>query len=325
MPTELSIGQVLVKIILSGVCASQIHEIDGRKGVDPHLPHGLGHEAVGEVVAVGPGVTKVGFGEKVVLHWRPGSGLQSSPMVFESKIGLINVGPITTFSTFSIVSENRVTRLPSGVALEYAPLFGCAMTTGFGAVVNEAKVKPAESAVIIGFGGVGIAILKSLLLVSSSPITVVDVDKQKTQLALEMGANFALCVSPDEKNLSTRVHEVSGSEPDVVFEVTGQKHLIEQAFLMTHEYGRTLLVGVPDAATPAVISTLPLHLGKVLTGSHGGSSLPDRDIPRIASLLESGKVRLDDFPVKVFPFEQIHKALEEIRKGTLGRVLISMD
>lgn len=323
-PGHIEPGQVFVRVIKSGACASQIHEIDGRKGPDPYLPHMLGHEGVAEVIRVGIGVSKVTTGDFVVLHWREGSGIQAQPAKYDSSIGTVNAGLVTTFGEYAIVSENRVTRLPRGVPFEFAPLFGCALTTGFGSVVHELKVTPGESAVIIGFGGVGISILKALKLVSAYPIAVVDVDQRKADLALSLGADFAEVVDPMELEIKDRIAARLGELPDVVFEVTGHRHLIEQSYEMTNNSGRTLLVGVPQASDPAKFATLSLHLGKQLLGSHGGSTTPDRDIPQIAKLVESDHITLDDIPLVVFPFEQVNDALDTLRAGTLGRVLIDM-
>lgn len=323
-PHHIEPGQVFVRVMKSGACASQVHEIDGRKGPDRYLPHMLGHEGVAEIVRVGPGVSKVTEGDRVVLHWRQGSGIQAQPPQYDSLIGTINAGPVTTFGEYAIISENRVTRLPEGVPFEFAPLFGCALTTGFGSVVHELKVAPGESAVIIGFGGVGISILKALKLVSAYPIAVVDVDHRKADLALSMGADFAEVVDSSELGLRERIVDRLGKLPDVVFEVTGHRHLIEQSYEMTNDSGRTLLIGVPQASDPAKFATLPLHLGKRLLGSHGGSAIPDRDIPQIAKLVESGHLILDDIPLAVFPFGQVNDALDTLRAGNLGRVLIDM-
>ena len=323
-PRDLQPGQVFVRVLKSGACASQVHEIDGRKGPDPYLPHMLGHEGIAEVVRIGSGVSKVANGDRVVLQWREATGIKAQPAKYESSLGAVNAGLVTTFGEYAIISENRMTKLPTGVHIEFAPLFGCALTTGFGSVVHEAKVAPGESAVILGFGGVGISILKALKLVSAYPIVVVDVDQRKADLALTMGADFAEVVDPVELDIKKRIEARLGELPDVVFEVTGHRHLIEQSYQMTNSSGRTLLVGVPQASNPAQFPTLPLHLGKQLLGSHGGSTIPDVDIPKIAKLVEAGLMTLDDIPMTVFPLRQVNEALDALRAGSLGRVLIDM-
>lgn len=321
-PSFLEAGQVFVRNIKSGACATQLHEIDGTKGPDEFLPHALGHEGVGEVVGVGPGVRKVQTGDLVVLHWRSGSGIQAKNAKYLSIDGEVNSGPVTTFSEFSVVSENRVTQLPQTVPLEHAPLFGCSLTTGFGSVVREARVTPGEAAVIIGFGGVGISILKTLKMVSASPIVVVDIDERKLWLAQQLGADETIIVGVDEGDLARKVLATSGRTPDVVFEVTGKRHLIEQAYAMTSTSGRTVLLGVPKVTDPASIGTYDLNFGKRLIGSNGGSTVPDRDIPLLARLIEAGRLSLADIPLEAYPLNQINSALDSLRFGTLGRILV---
>ena len=323
-PTKLMAGQVLVRLIYSGVCASQLHEIDARKGVDLYLPHLLGHEAVGEVIECGPGVRTKSPGDVVIAHWRKGEGIEAGPSVLNSSIGPINAGPVTTFAEYSLISENRLTVLPKGISLENAPLLGCSLTTGYGAVVKEANVRPGESAVVIGFGGVGIAILKALKLVSAFPIVVVDIVEEKLTLASKLGADFVIHSTKNMDCISDELFQILPGGADVVFEVTGNQKEIENAYTISNNSGRTILVGVPDANKPANLSTLPLHLGKKLIGSHGGSIEPSIDIPRIAKMVNANRISLEDFPKTFFDLDQINKALDLLRAGSPGRVLIKM-
>src|SRR5437879_563052 len=132
---RLDVGQVLVQLEWSGICGKQIDEILARRGPDPYLPHLLGHEGSGMVVEVGPGVRKVKPGDKVVLHWMKGSGIDGAPAKPRSRDGrVINAGCVTTFSTYSVVVENRLTRIPASTPGDIAALFGCAVTTGLGIV-----------------------------------------------------------------------------------------------------------------------------------------------------------------------------------------------
>jgi len=324
-PESLDFGQVLVKIFRSGACASQVHEIDGRKGEDPYLPHMLGHEAVGEVVGFGPGISKFDLGDVVVAHWRKSTGIDAAAPKFESQLGQINAGPITTFSEYSVISENRLTRLPHGFDINLAPLLGCALTTGYGAVVHEAKVIPGESAAVIGFGGIGISILKMLQTISAQPILVVDVSRDKLDLALEMGADHVIDASELTDDLSGAIESAIGGKADVVFEATGIKGSIEAAYSATSNYGRTVLIGVPDPKDPATIPTLPLHFGKRIFGSHGGSSNPDVDIHRIAKLVRSKKIDISDFPTQRFKLLDCLEAVDCLRNGAMGRVILEME
>lgn len=321
-PENLLPGQVLIKVLYSGTCASQLHEIEARKGVDPYLPHMLGHEAVGEVVLCGPGVKTKQPGDVVVAHWRKSIGYEAEPAKFGSAIGLVNAGPVATFSEFAVVSENRLTSLPEAFPVESAPLLGCALTTGFGTVVREARVSPAQSSVVVGFGGVGISILKALQLISSYPIIVVDVSEEKLTLAKNLGADSVILSDGDAGTLESKVRAILPDGADFVFEVTGNRIAIEEAYLATAATGCTVLVGVPSAEDPASFATLPLHLGKTLLGSHGGASIPGVDIPRIATLVARGKLSVDDFPTVQYSLSDVNSALDALRSGILGRVIL---
>ena len=143
-PDELDVGQVLVKILYTTICGAQINEIQAVKGPDKFLPHLLGHEASGTVIETGPGVTTVKSGDTVVLHWRPSRGIQSLTPSYKWRGQKLNAGWVTTFNEFAIISENRLTVLPSSYDLKVAPLLGCAVTTAAGVINNDAKVKIGE-------------------------------------------------------------------------------------------------------------------------------------------------------------------------------------
>ena len=153
LPSSLTYGQVLVKIFYSGICGAQLNEIEALKGPDKFLPHLLGHEGSGIVEKIGEGVSTVKVGDHVVLHWRPSSGLQSATPKYDWNGKTVNAGWVTTFNEKAIVSENRLTTIPKHVNLKTAALFGCAITSGFGAVNNDAKVKIGQSVLIYGMGG----------------------------------------------------------------------------------------------------------------------------------------------------------------------------
>jgi Zn-dependent alcohol dehydrogenase len=137
----IALGQVLVRVLCSGVCGSQLGEIQGVKGPDPYLPHLLGHEGTGEVLECGEGVTKVRPGDRVVLHWRKGAGLESTTPKYASRLGTINAGWVTAFNELALVSENRLTTIPRDFDPEIASLLGCAVTTGFGVINNNAQLR----------------------------------------------------------------------------------------------------------------------------------------------------------------------------------------
>ncbi len=192
LPQTLEVGQVLVKIHYSGICGSQLGEMDGAKGEDKFLPHLLGHEGSGSVVATGPGVRQVKAGDKVVLHWRKGPGIEAVPPKYRWDGKTVNAGWVTTFNEYAIVAENRITPIPADSDMEVAALFGCAVTTGFGVVVNNAKLKIGESVVVFGAGGVGLNIVQAAAMVSAYPVIAVDLHDNRLELAKQMGATHLI-------------------------------------------------------------------------------------------------------------------------------------
>jgi S-(hydroxymethyl)glutathione dehydrogenase/alcohol dehydrogenase len=324
LPGQLSFGQVLVKIHYSGICGAQINEIEGAKGPDKFLPHLLGHEGSATVLDIGPGVKTVANGDRVVLHWRPSDGLQSDPPAYQWNGQRVNAGWVTTFNDHAVVSENRVTKIPSDFDLRIAPLFGCAVTTAMGVVNRDAAVQVGQSVVVFGVGGVGVNIVQSAHMVSSCPIVAVDVVDSKLEWARKFGATHAF--NGRDENLAAKIREVVGAGgADVVVDTTGRGRVIEQAYDLTHADGKTILVGVPRKGDNISIYSLPLHFKKVLTGSHGGSADPHIDIPRYIRLMRAGKMTLDGLVTHEFPLDQVNEAIATVRRGEAGRVLLKMD
>jgi len=148
--TPLQPGQVLVKNLVSGLCGAQLQEIAGLKGNANFLPHLMGHEGCGIVEEVGAGVTTVKVGDKVVMHWRKGEGIEAPFPAYTFNGKSMSSGKVTTLSEYSIVSENRVTTVPQDTPEELCALLGCGLTTALGVITNEAEIKLGESVLIIG-------------------------------------------------------------------------------------------------------------------------------------------------------------------------------
>ena len=323
LPKKLEFGQVLVRVCYSGLCGAQLNEIEAVKGPDKFLPHLLGHEGSGIVQKTGPGVSTVQEGDHVVLHWRPSNGIQSPTPKYSWHGKMVNAGWVTTFNEQVIVSENRLTVIPNDFGMRIATLFGCAITTAFGVVNNDAQIKIGQSVVIFGIGGLGLNIAQAASMVSAYPILGVDLIEYK----LEMGKKFGLTheiVGGKEKGNDKILDIVGPQGADVVIETTGNSRVIEEAYDLTHPDGKTILVGVPKKGDNVSIYSLPLHFNKILTGSHGGDAIPDLEIPRYIRLIESGKMTLDGLITHEFCLEDINEALELLRTGEVGRILISM-
>ncbi len=322
----LRFGQVLVKVLCSGICGAQINEIEGAKGPDKFLPHLLGHEATAIVQEIGEGVTTVKPGDRVVCHWRKGAGLQGPAAGYTSKaFPKINSGWVTTFSEYSIVSENRVTKVPSDFDPESGALLGCAVTTAMGVVNNNAKLGIGESVAVFGTGGVGLNIIQFAAKVAAYPIIGIDLHDHKLELARKLGAthtfNSAKCDVKEE------IRKIVGSQGvDVAIENTGVADVIETAYEVTAPQGRVILVGVPPkAARHPSFYTLPLHFKKVLTGSEGGDCRPETDIPKLVRLCQTGRLDLRDLVCKRYRLEGINEAIDDLKNGRVaGRCMVMM-
>lgn len=318
----LKLGQVLVKVLVSGICGSQLGEIDGVKGPDKFLPHLLGHEGCGEVLEVGEGVRTVKPGDRVVLHWRKGAGLESVAPVYASRIGTVNAGWVTTFNEYALVSENRVTVIPSDFDPEIAALFGCAVTTGFGVVTNNARLAIGESIAVFGAGGIGLNIVQGAALAGGNPIIALDRFDNRLDLARLLGATHAINVT--KVDAAEEIRRIVGNDGvDVAVDNTGSVEVIALASRLTNARGRTVLVGVPPKDSTAAISTLPLHFEKRLTGSHGGECRPEIDIPHYVRMVREGRLDLGSLVGERYPLAEINTAIADMKSGRLaGRAIV---
>lgn len=322
IPQELKVGQVLVKIHFSGICGSQLGEIDGAKGEDKYLPHLLGHEGSGTIVSIGPGVKTVSVGDKVVLHWRKGTGIEGEPPVYNWNGKKINAGWVTTFNEFAIVSENRITTIPENSELDVASLFGCAVTTGFGVIENNAKLKIGDAVIVFGAGGIGLNVIQAASLVSAYPIIALDIFDNRLELAKEMGATHIInSKGLSFEDISNEINKIS--KIDTFIDNTGNPQVIEFGYNIIKPQGKVVLVGVPKKGNNINIFSLPLHFGKIITGSHGGESIPQDDIPRFNNMYLSKRIKLKNLISKTYSLEDINTAISEIRNGAIsGRVVI---
>ncbi len=326
LPERLDYGQVLVQVLYSGICGSQLGEIDARKGEDRYLPHLLGHEGVAKVVQCGPGVRHVKPDDLVILHWRKGLGIEAAPAVYEWQGRRLNAGWVTTFNDYAVISENRMTPVSTDIPLHLLPLFGCALTTGFGVIVNNAKLKIGESVIVFGAGGVGLSVIQAASLAGAYPIIAVDLYDNRLSLSKKIGATHTINASL--LNVEHSINEIFdsvgiGNGVDICIDNTGNRECISLAYRLTHSKGRVICVGVPSDNIPVSIHTLPLHFGKSITGSHGGDTIPHEDIPRYLRLVKIKKLDLNIFISDVYHLEEVNMAIEKMRSGEVsGRCVI---
>lgn len=323
LPAALDVGQVLVRVRASGVCGSQLGEIDGAKGPDAYLPHLLGHEGAGTVEAVGPGVRHVKPGDMVVLHWRKGPGIEAPTPRYSWEGRPVNAGWVTSFNDWAVISENRLTAIPADSDPEIAALFGCAVTTGFGVIVNNARLSIGESVVVFGAGGVGLSMIQAAALVSAWPVVAVDLHDNRLELARKMGASHV--INAKSGDAFAGLAEILPQGADVFIDNTGRPEVIQKGYALTKARGRTILVGVPHKGADITIHSLALHFGKQLSGSHGGEAVPETDIPRYLALYRTGRLPLAQLVSARFALADINRAIAGMRDGSVaGRCVIVM-
>jgi Zn-dependent alcohol dehydrogenase len=315
--SELKTGQVLVKVIVSGICGSQLQEIQGNKGNAKFLPHLLGHEGCGIVESIGPGVANVKKGDKVVMHWRPGAGIESEfPIYFLDK-KQISSGKVTTLSEFAIVSENRLTSIPSDTPPEFAALLGCSLSTALGIIDRETGIKFGESVAIIGCGGVGLNLLQGAKLKGASPIVAIEKNSTKKNLCLNLGADqFHESISEIDNKIST------------IIDTTGNPNVISKAFSKLAPSGNLILVGQPKPGESIKINdALSFFDGSGLSikASQGGDTVPQLDIPRYLKLFYNGQLDVDSLVTDRFNLSEINEALNILETGLSGRIMISLE
>ena len=317
----LKAGQILIKLFYSGICGKQIEEIDGLGGADPYIPHLLGHEGTGEVLDVGHGVDKVNVGDKVVLHWMEGSGLNSETPIYEYEGRRINAGWVTTFNDHAVVSENRITKIGYDNDMKTGALFGCAVTTGVGVALNEADIKPDHSVVIFGCGGVGLFAIQGAKLLNPKQIIAVDINDEALTLAEDFGASSTINASKaDPIQVIRELTNGNGAERVII--VTGNKKAIETAVECASIPGECLQVGVPVVGEKICVDAHSLMHERNISGSLGGGTFPDKDIPAYMTLNNTGKINVEKLITRVFPFEKINEGIEMMRGINPGRVVI---
>ncbi len=321
---ELKPGQVLVDVAFSGLCHSQLLEVQGERGPDKFLPHALGHEASGVVLSVGHEVTKVAPGSRVVLSWIAGTGAAAPGPVYRNcRDEVVNAGPVATFLRHAIVSENRCYPLPTSLPLDIAALFGCALPTGCGLFWRKLRAKKGESLVILGAGGVGLSTLLAGSLEGCFPRIVVDIYPEKLALAKKLGATHTLLF--DSEKIQSAVLELTrGVGADHVVEASGNIRAMESALALARARGgQVLLAGNIPAGERISIDPYALIYGRVLLGTAGGESVLSEDIEKLEGLYRNPHFPMEGLLGERFPIEKINTAMERLRTGALGRILIS--
>lgn len=319
---EPAAGQVLVELAYSGICHSQLNEARGRRGPDRFLPHCLGHEGSGRVLAVGTGVTKVQPGQDVVLTWIRGDGGGPAGVVYGSERGPVNAGAVTTFQRHALVAENRVVAVPAGLPLDVAALLGCALPTGAGIVLHTLNLKQGQSLAVFGAGGIGLAAVMMARSLGAGPILVVDVRPEKLEAASALGATA--CFLGSTETVAAVRAAAGGRGVDAAIEATGLVSVMEQALAATRDGGTCVVAGNPAVGQLMRVDPYELIRGKKLLGSWGGESLPDRDIPVLSELILSGRLPASQLLSHRYALEEVNEALDALEAGRVQRALIQL-
>lgn len=318
-------GQVLVKMLYSGICQSQINEIRGRKGPDSYLPHLLGHEGSGIVEEIGPGISKVKKGDYVVLSWIKGRGLDVPSCQYSKKDQKINSGAITTFSNYAVISENRIFKIPKEVPPEIAALLGCAIPTGAGIIKNEINPQEITSLAIFGIGGIGSsALLYASSLKKFSQIIAVDINQEKLKFAQTIGATQT--INPIQVNPVEKIKELTENKGvNYALECSGVKSVMETAFQAIKDQGKVIIAGNLKKGETISIDPFDLIKGKKIIGTWGGKTEPDKDIVYYAEKYLKENISFDKLITKIYPLTEINQAIEDLEKGKVIRVLIKLN
>jgi alcohol dehydrogenase len=336
-------GELLVRIEAAGVCHSDVSVVDGSR-IRP-LPMALGHEAAGVVEEAGPGVHDVRPGDHVVLTFVPSCGRCAEcssgrpalclPAAAVNGAGTLLHGPsllkdaagrplfhhlgVSGFARHAVVARESAVVVAGDVPLPTAALFGCAVLTGAGAVLNTASVRAGQSVAVFGLGGVGLAAVMGAAVASAWPIVAVDPVEAKRKLALELGATHALAPEEAEK----AVKDLTGGGVEVGFEAAGVPAVLEAAFRATRRGGTTVAMGLPHPSRTISLPALAFAgEGRTLVGSYMGSSAPQRDLPRYVSLWKAGRMPVDRLRSATLPLERVNEAFEALAAGVAVRQVL---
>ena len=333
-------GEVKVCIIATAVCHSDIHCIKGE--LPGKLPGVPGHESAGYVEEVGKNVTSVKPGDPVIIstvtsgcgqcfyctiglrhlcerrkplppHHRNKSGQLLAPMA----------GPVGGFAEYTIVSETQLAVIPGDFPMDRAALLSCGVLTGFGAVVNRAQVKPLNSVVVMGTGGVGLNAIQAAAFVGAYPVIAVDILDSKLEVARAFGATHTVN-SANEKDPIKLVQQItSGRGADYVFVTVGSAAALRQGFLMSGQRGMTVIIGLVPMKESISFTAFDFIMGeRVVTGCGGGSPRLSIDIPHLVELYREGRLKLDELITGRYPLKEINMAIESAERGEALRNVI---
>ena len=342
-------GEVLVKIGAAGLCHSDLSVINGSR--PRPMPMAIGHEAAGTVVELGAGVDDLEVGDHVVMVFMPSCGhclpcSEGRPALCEPGAVANGKGALLTgglrlrgeaakpneiihhhlgcsaFADHAVVSRRSLVRIDKDLPFTEAALFGCAVLTGVGAVVNTARVQAGQSVVVIGLGGVGLSAVLGALASGASQVIAVDLSQDKLKLAAEIGATATVeGASPDAIE---EVRRLTGGGVDVALEFAGSAKALDNAWRMTRRGGTTVTAGLPapDATLPVNIVSLVAE-ERTLKGSYIGTCVPLRDMPRYIALYKAGRLPVDRLMSGTIGLVEINEGFDRLDRGEVVRLVVA--
>src|SRR5919106_5800837 len=340
-------GEVLVRIAACGVCASDLHVVDGD--LPKPLPIVLGHEASGVVMEAGPGVERLREGDHVVLALVPSCGECSTcrrgrPTFCElfgqcasdgvladgtSRLSvdgttLHHFNSVSSFAEYAVVPESAAVAVRRDVPLQAAALVSCAVVTGFGAVVNTAKVEEGATVAVWGCGGVGLNVVQAARLAGAERIVAVDTRPEKLELARRLGATDGV-LADAEADTSIAVHELVSGGVDYAFEAIGREEAINEAWAAVRSGGTVVVVGLMPKGSKLTIDPWGFINEKTLKGCFLGTARIERDIPHLVDLAHEGKLELEGLVSCRIRLDDLPEAFERLRAGEAARQLVVFD
>jgi Zn-dependent alcohol dehydrogenase len=348
---ELELGEpksreILVKIHAAGLCHSDLSVIDGNR--PRQVPMLLGHEAAGEVVELGPDVKDLEIGDHVVFSFVPVCGhcmpcMTARPALCENGVAANNQGTllgggtrlkgkqkediyhhmgVSGFAEYTIASRHSVVKVDKTLPYEVAALFGCAIMTGVGAVINTARLMMGQTVLITGMGGVGFAALLGALAGGASKIIVADVNKEKLAQAMALGADHSIDTS--EPNALEQVKDLTRGGVDIGLEFAGVIPALEFTYNATARGGKTVTAGLPHPSKKMEFAPVKLVAEeRTLQGSYLGSCIPARDIPAYIKLYQTGRLPVDKLMTHKLKLNDINEAFERLAGGKAIRQIVT--
>ena len=338
-------GEVLVKIAAAGLCHSDLSVIDGNR--PRPTPMALGHEAAGVVEKLGPGVDDLKLGDHVVMVFVPSCGhclpcAEGRPALCEPGAAANGAGTllsgqrrlhrngtdvhhhlgVSAFAEYATVSRRSLVKIEKGLPLDEAALFGCAVLTGVGAVINTAKVSAGASVAVIGLGGVGLSCLLGAVAGGARRIVAVDLSDDKLGLARQLGATDTF--NPGNAGAVDEIRSATGGGVEFAFEMAGSVRAMELAYKITRRGGTTVTAGLPPPDHTFALPQVNLVAEeRTIKGSYIGTCVPSRDLPRYIELYRRGKLPVDRLMSGRLKLEEINLGFDRLHEGKAIRQVVA--